>query len=221
MNGRPPFSPDRSIDAVQDGRRARLLAVYLICYICCAMFFQLRSNVPPSVDQSPIEYFTGGLLWMLSLICVMFSDLKSERRGMALLWGAMSAGFVFLAIAEFFGLLAKTTQVVGNDDYATLLLVLCTGGAIIGFNRIDPFRRPERTAFLFGYLFDLVHTATDLGDGEFFIMPLVTLVQLRWAEEILELLALSGYFAAFLLLYFTVHDRKLSTGKASSAVTMV
>ncbi len=41
-------------------RRIGLILLFFASYIVSATVFQLRSETPPWVDSSPIEYFAGG-----------------------------------------------------------------------------------------------------------------------------------------------------------------
>ncbi len=56
-------------------RRIGLILLFFASYIVSATVFQLRSETPPWVDSSPIEYFTGGLLWMSSLISLLMAEI--------------------------------------------------------------------------------------------------------------------------------------------------
>ena len=53
----------------------RWLMLYLACFIGCSVVFQLDPDAkPPSIDGSPIEYFTGTLLWVSSILSLVIAE---------------------------------------------------------------------------------------------------------------------------------------------------
>ena len=53
---------------------------FIICFIIAAIYLQVTSPIPPWRDGTPLEYFTGGLLWMLGMFC-MLNALHISRAG--------------------------------------------------------------------------------------------------------------------------------------------
>src|SRR5690606_2519711 len=86
-------------------------------------------------------------------------------------------------------------------DYVKWLMFF---GAAIALIAIIAVERPPRrvlVAFAIGYFFNCMYALVEFGDGDAFQIPYATLDQLRWAEEIFELLALSSYMVGFTYIY--------------------
>jgi len=66
--------------------------------------------------------------------------------------------------------------------------------------RVEQAVPPVRRTLIVGYVIHGVYLLTDLGDGGYFRIPFVSLYRLQWFEELLEISAMSFYFAGFLLL---------------------
>ena len=132
---------------------------------------------------------------------------------MFFLWLAISAAAGALAIDEVFEFHENTRKIVGDDDYIKMLFWFLTG---IGSYILYQVERPARKIvliFLTGYMIHTLYLIADLGDGEFFTLPLPMDV-LHWVEEILELLFLQTYLAGFLLHYTSITKNidQLKTG---------
>ena len=50
------------------------LLVFIAVIIFIAVRFQILSGISPSNESSPLEFFTRGLLWMLSLTCLLIAN---------------------------------------------------------------------------------------------------------------------------------------------------
>jgi len=177
-----------------------LLVGYLGCFVACAVFLQLLSGEHPRVEGSPIDNFTSALLWMTSLVCLLIAGRRLEQRPRALMWLLLCAVFAFLAIDEMYAFHERSEHVIGDDDHVKLLQWVLTGVALVVIARVERMASPARRALVVGYVIHGIYVLIDLGDGGYFRIPLLSLSQLEWLEELLEISAMSVYFTGFLLL---------------------
>ncbi len=68
--------------------------------------------------------------------------------------------------------------------------------------RLEHLTRGIKIALLTGIGFQTAYLVTDLGDGDFFLIPIADSA-LRWSEEIFELLAMQAYLTAVVLIVVT------------------
>jgi len=185
--------------------RQRLLLVgYLGCFAACAIVLQLLSGKHPNVEGSPIDNFTSALLWMTSLVCLLIAGQRLEQRPRALMWLFLCAVFAFLAIDEMYAFHERSEHVLGDDDHVKLLQWVLTGVALVVIGRVERIVAAVRRTLVVGYVIHGVYLVIDLGDGGYFRIPYVSLSQLQWVEELLEISAMSFYFAGFLLQFGSV-----------------
>lgn len=190
--------------------RMSILLLFLACYFASALFLQIdaRNTVPPWEDGSAIEEFTGGLLWMLTLLALLVAE-KHHASGLpgsrwrTLFWLAGCAAAAVVAIDELFAFHEYTADPgsLGDDDYVKWLMYL---GAAVALVSIAWVERPPRrviAAFAVGFLFNSLYALVEFGDGDSFRIPYATLDQLRWAEEIFEFLTLASYMVGFTYIY--------------------
>ena len=78
-------------------------------------------------DRSPIEYFTGGLLWMLSVLCLLLALSPQQGQRTLFFW---IAGCVVLSILAIDEAMAGHEWVEKhwyiNDDYPKIVLWILT-----------------------------------------------------------------------------------------------
>jgi len=182
--------------------RTLYIFLYFAVYILTATCIQMNSSIPPWQDHSPIESFTGTLLWMSSFTSLLIAATLQTKNWKSWFWFALSAILAFVAIDEIFALHEHTVQAVHDDDHLKAIQWTVTAGGIYVIHRIGASSLKARIAFLIGYIMNAFYVTVDFGDGDYFTMPFATLNQLQWAEEFLELFALTAYFIGFLSLYF-------------------
>jgi hypothetical protein len=183
--------------------RPALLAAFLACFTAAAVFYQCKSSVPPSVDGAPIELFTGGLLWMLSLVALQLADQRLEvSRGRGLFWLAAAAALGLLSLDETFGYHERTRGGAGDDDHIKLAAWLGVAAVLWLICRLEQPRRLVVAALLAGFAFHCLYGVVEFGDGDYFRVPALSLGTLQLLEEYFELLTLEGYLAAFLFLLY-------------------
>lgn len=197
-----------------------LLLLYFATYTACSVFFQLRSEVPPWIDGSPIEYFTGGILWMSSLVSLMIAGVLINRSKRAWLWLFVSAGLALLALDELFAFHEKTSQFLGNDDHIKVFQWLLAGSALYLINRLERSPLKARSAFALGYVIHGLYILSDIGDGDYFRIPLISMSQLLWTEEYLELFALTAYCIGLVLLFTSIFGTTIRRSLQSSTVSL-
>ncbi len=183
------------------GIRLSLLLLFLACYALCAAILQSRSDIAPWLEAAPIEHFTVGLLWMLSLVCLLIANQYLRSRWKLGFWLAACAALAVLAMDEIFSFHERTDAVVGDDDYFKTVSWLLAGLVLYGICRMEAPPRRARRALGLGYVLHSLYIVADIGDGDYFQMPLVSIPRLRWSEEFLELFFLAAYLVGFILLY--------------------
>ena len=178
----------------------RWLLLYLVCFVGSSIVVQLDPDAkPPWVDGSPIEYFTGSLLWSSSILSLIISGTRSAARRVT--WLAISAGLAVLAIDEMFLLHEHLANIVGDDDHYKLVQWITTGFALWYLRKMENAPAETNWSFLIGYLIHTVYVAVDFGDGDYYTIGFASIEVLGWVEEYLELLALAAYFIGVLYLH--------------------
>jgi hypothetical protein len=190
--------------------RTELLLLYFAAFVFSAVYFQTGSDTPPWKDGSPVEYFTAASLWMSSLICLLTAELFFGEPKRLLFWLAASAGLALLGIDEIFALHEKTAGIVGDDDHIKVLQWFIAGGVIYYIARFEASTSRAKTMFIVGYVLHSIYLLTDIGDGDYFEMPFLSLAQLKTAEEYLELTTLTTYCFGLIFLYTDAFKAKLS-----------
>lgn len=180
--------------------RIALIFAFVTCFVGATLVMQARSSRPPWLDGSPIEYFTGSLLWMLSIICLLMAG----RHGVGLLrrlfWIAGCATLAVLAIDEFFEFHEKLeSNDIANDDWPKIFAWIATAGVLIAVMRLEGSSRLACWSLFVGYVFHATYLVAEIGDGEFFHIPFATRTGLKWTEELSELIFLSSYLIGFAL----------------------
>ena len=129
---------------------------------------------------------------MAALLCLLLS-LRAQAVPRLLFWFASALGLGVLGVDEIFRLHEQLGKHVGNDDHLKTAQWFLAGAALWLLYRLE---QPGRAVLIFltcGYLLHLLYLLTDVGDGDYFTIGFATEVQLKWAEELLELAAMSLY----------------------------
>ncbi len=175
------------------------LLAFIAVIICIAVWSQILSGASPSDESSPLEFFTRGLLWMLSLTCLLTAN--RHRSWKLAFWLAGCAALAALAIDERFEFHEQTARRGWFDD--DWFKIVSWAGAAVALYLIVRMERPSRFALgaiIVGYVFHTMYIFVEMGDGEFFKLPFERNA-LAWWEEISELLFLSSYLVGFVLVH--------------------
>ena len=177
----------------------RVVAGYLAVLVAVALVSQVVSTIPAEREGSPIEFFTSGLLWMLSLVSLLSAlrELPNVRQG--LFWFAISAALAALAIDEALGVHERTETYGFNDDIAKIVMWLLVPFVLARVAQLGG-SRAVRNAFIVGYALHTLFLFVEVGDGEFFQLP-ISNDRLKSAEEVFELLFLACYMFGFTVRY--------------------
>jgi len=175
------------------------LSCFFVCYISAALVTQVYSGTYPTLDGSPLDYFTGGALWILSAICLLNGLARTENIKKVAFWLMGSAALSVLAIDEYIGIHEATETLVGDDDHIKVLLWAATPIALFLIHKVLNAPREIGLIFTAGWLLHSTYLAIDVGDGDYFALPFA-LTTLQWAEDICELLFVSTYLFAFMLM---------------------
>lgn len=188
---------------------------FIACYVLSAAIFQAISPRPPWVDGSPIEYFTGSLLWMLSLVCLLSANKYSSSRWRSMFWLISCAALAALAIDEIFAFHERPEQLgYINDDHFKVVSWLAAAIVLFLILRMEAPSLIARCAIFTGYLFHSLYIFVEIGDGDYFRLPLVSRTILKWLEEFFELFFLASYLIGFILIYTTYSRETGNSGEA-------
>ena len=175
------------------------LLAFIAVIIYIAVWSQILSGASPSDESSPLEFFTRGLLWMLSLTCLLIAN--RHRSWKLAFWLAGCAALAALAIDERFEFHEQTGRRGWfDDDWFKIVGWGCAAAVLYTIVRIERPSRFALGAIIVGYVFHTIYIFVEMGDGEFFKLPFERNA-LAWWEEISELLFLCSYLVGFVLVH--------------------
>jgi hypothetical protein len=177
-----------------------LLALFFSVFLICAGLLQLRAGMPPQKEGGPLDHMNGGLLWVASVLALMIASTRPRLDRMLLFWLVFSAGFGALAIDEVFAFHEETRFYVGDDDYIKIVAWAVAGAGVFLIYYVARPARAVISALLMAFGYTTLWLLSDLGDGDFFTIP-IPLQTLFWLEEYFEILASMFYVTAFLIHY--------------------
>ena len=189
----------------------RVVAGYLAVLVAVALVSQAVSTIPAHKEGSPIEFFTSGLLWMLSLVSLLSALRVLPNVRQSFFWFAVSAALAALAIDEGLGVHERTETYGVNDDIAKIVMWLLVPFVLARVAQLGG-SRAVRNAFIVGYALHTLYLFVEVGDGEFFQLP-ISDDRIKFAEEVFELLFLASYTFGFVVRYLD----SLRPGTAQSA----
>ena len=175
---------------------ALILAGFLIAYFGAATVFQIRSEESFWAEGSPLDVMHGCMLWAASSMALMVAVLRLSKPGLAILWLLGSAAIGVVALDELFMLHEHSVKITGDDDHPKMALILCAAFGIWFLNRVETLRGIVLGLLIAGFLAHVAYLTMDMGDGDYFQVPLANHVH-RILEEYFEMLASSLYFSAF------------------------
>ncbi len=178
-----------------------LALLYIGCFIISAWILQARSPIDPWNAGAPIESFTAALLWMLSLISLLLASRSFLRsKASMIFWTSGSAALAALALDEVWEFHERSSQLVGDDDPAKIISWIASACVLFWIGSRETGSPAARRALLTGFVLQTFWMFVELGDGDLFRLPLMSLPALRTAEELFELLFLASFLLAFLLI---------------------
>lgn len=175
-----------------------LLGLFFAVFMICAIILQILDGELSPTSASVFDLFSGGLLWIASFIALLIAV---DRIGFPLklvMWLTVSAAAGALAIDEVFEFHERSSVVIGDDDYIKALLWLFSGIGLYVINRLENPHNYVTFLFVVGYVFQTAYLLIDVGDGDFYELPLRMDIA-TWAEEILEMLFVQCYLAGLTL----------------------
>ena len=175
-----------------------VIVAFILLYIAAATVFQIRSDIPPWRENAPIDLMNGSLIWMVAIIALVMAMITRRDPIRSLMWLAGAAALGFVALDEIFGI-HEAAQHIRDDDDAKIFMAVGAALALVVLVRVQRVNRLCLRLIVAGYTTQLLYLISDLGDGDFFDLTFGHLDALRYVEEYLELLAMSFYFAAFML----------------------
>jgi hypothetical protein len=177
-----------------------LLALFYAVFLICAGLLQLRSGFPPTKGGSAVDQFNAAMLWVTSVIALLIASERAKPAWKVVFWLAVSAGFGALAIdeTEVIEFHEATRHSWGDDDYIKMLAWSCAGIGAYTICRVALPTRAVAGTLAIAFAFQTLWLLSDLGDGDFFTVP-IALVNLQWLEEYFEILASQFYLTALIL----------------------
>lgn len=190
---------------------AYVLSAFLVVFMGFAIALQVQSGEEPGTPGTVVDVFNANQMWMIAILAIVMASMRTKRRGAFLLWVAASAAAAALAIDEVFEYHERTLQVIGEDDWSKVLM--WAGGlcALLVLWRMERPQRNAKVALLTGFGLHTLYLLTDLGDGDFFTIP-VAEPTLKWTEELLELFAMQAYLVAVVLIVLAAIESIRSGG---------
>jgi hypothetical protein len=191
-----------------------LLALFYAVFLICAGLLHLGSGYPPIKGGGALDQFNAAMLWVTSVMALLIAAERAQPAWKVLFWLAVSAGFAALAIdeAEVIEFHEATRHSWGDDDYIKMLAWACAG---IGAYAICRVARPTGAvagSLAMALAFQTLWLLSDLGDGDFFTVP-IPLVHLQWLEEYFEILASQFYLTALIVHYRDLRGTVAAQGR--------
>ncbi len=182
--------------AVASNLHRLYLPAFAVCFVVAGVVSQVYSGLPTTVDHSPLDYFTGGALWMAAMVCMVMALINGPRVWRGLFWLAGCVALSLLAIDEYMGVHEATEGLVGDDDHSKVFLWALAPVALVAIGRLENVSPAVAATLGAGFIFHTVYLALDVGDGDYFTLPFA-LTTLQWAEDITELVFVMTYLTAF------------------------
>ncbi len=195
---------------MMDINRTKLASIlpwaFIACFIFGAVFAQLSSDIAPWTEQAPIESFTRGLLWMLSVLCLLLALSPQQDQRSLFFWLAGCVVLSILAIDEAMEgheWVERHWQI--NDDFPKIVLWILTLKILHTiYAKVGPYPM-LKYIFGIGYAFHSLYILFEISDGEFYdVSEVLDQYQAKWGEEFSELFFLSAYWLGFVLVYQNV-----------------
>ncbi|MFC1660546.1 hypothetical protein ACFL3S_03630 [Gemmatimonadota bacterium] len=175
-----------------------LLLLWYVVFLACAIRLQVRSGELPSYGGGVFDIFTSTVLWLGSITAILIAATRHRSLMRFVTWLGASAAAGALAIDEVFEFHEETRFIIGDDDYIKILMWLAAGMGMALLYRLERPARAVVAVFLLGFLFHTLYMVVDMGDGDFYLLPLSINVSV-WAEELLEILSNLAYLTGLLL----------------------
>jgi len=186
------FTPDQK-------KLAAMLFLYFLLFLASGVVFQISSGKPPEISGR-LDSFTSSIIWAGSIMSFLIAVEKMHIPRKFLFWCVVSAAFGVVAIDEIAELHEKTLEIFGEDDYIKILMWLSGAVGIFLIYKIDKPIKIAMICLIIGYLCQTGWIITDMGDGDFFTLPIPRSI-LLWQEEIFEVLAMEWFLVGFLFQY--------------------
>ncbi len=175
-----------------------LISAFFLVYVLCGLAAQVISDTDASEEGSAIEAFTSGLLWILAAFGLL-SIVQNVAGGARFwFWLAFTAASGALAVDEIIGVHERTEPNL-NDDWLKIVLWVVTAFVLYAITRFEDVPMTSIVALVAGYVIQAMYLVVELGDGEYFDLP-ISIDTLKTAEEVFELLFLALYALGFWLL---------------------
>jgi multisubunit Na+/H+ antiporter MnhC subunit len=175
---------------------AAILLGFLVAFFGAATVFQLRSDEVIWMEGSPLDIMHGSILWMAASTAMMVGVLRLGTPRLAVLWLLGAAVIGVVALDELFMLHEHSVKLTGDDDHPKMLLIASAGIGIFVLTKVETLRGIVIGLLLAGFAAHVFYLIMDMGDGDYFQVPLANHVH-RTLEEYFEMIASAFYFSAF------------------------
>ena len=157
----------------------RVIGIFITGFLGSTSILQLWEDTPPWYGRSAIDLMNGSLIWMLSVLALLCALQRLSRPNLDFAWLLGSAAPALVAIDELFEFHERTENVGIDDDRGKIFLVLCAGIGVAAIIWIERLRGITRAWLCAGYCLHIPYLMADIGDGDFFEMPFISLDALR------------------------------------------
>jgi len=173
-------------------------ALFCVTFLISAVLLQIAEHEPPTKSGTVVDQFNSTLLWVASVLALVIATERPRPVWKVAFWLGATATFAALAIDEVYEFHEETRLSLGEDDYAKMLFWLA---GVFGAFLICRVARPTREvvgALVLAVACQSLWLLADMGDGDFFTLP-IPRPNLLWSEELLEILASQCALSALLL----------------------
>ena len=173
-------------------------ALFCVVFLVCAVLLQVASHEPPQKSGTVVDQFNSTLLWVGSVVALLIATERPRPVWKVLFWLGATAALAALAIDEVYEFHEETRFSLGDDDYIKMLFWLAGVFGALLFYRVARPTREVVGVLVLAVVCQGLWLLTDMGDGDFFTLP-IPRPTLLWLEELLEILTSQCALTALLV----------------------
>ena len=177
-----------------------LLGLFFGTVLVIAAALQVWLDESPATPGTGTDRFNSVLLMATSVLALLIASEHARPLWKLLFWLGVTAALAALAIDEVFEFHEETQQIVEDDDYIKMVAWACAGAGAFLIYRLERPVRIATRALIAAFIFQTLWLLSDLGDGDYFSVPLSDST-LSWSEEFLEILSTEACLFALIFIY--------------------
>lgn len=169
-------------------------------YVLCAALWA-GTDITAYADGAVFERFVAGVLWVTCVVCLLIA--RARRAWIRAVWVAVALGFATLALDELlmWHEQAADAMELGTNDHLQVLQLGVAAAGLLGLDWLERLPTASRWRLAGGFGLHVLWILTEVGDGDYFRIP-VEPVEVLWvAGEYLEFGALIFYLLGLMALH--------------------